>query len=94
MTRVAGINNMRYDIRINERLDMYWAEWFDPLALRHTSEGQTSLYGTLPDQAALVGVLNRIAHLGLTLVSVNSTIEEGEGEVQPAHSANRETERR
>ncbi len=64
-----------YDIRIREALDEQWAVWFDPLALTHTSDGQTALCGPLPDQAALHGMLNRIAHLGLTLLSVSSVTE-------------------
>ena len=64
-----------YDIRIREVLDEQWAVWFDPLALTHTSDGQTALCGPLPDQAALHGILNRIAHLGLTLLSVSSATE-------------------
>ncbi len=64
-----------YDIRIREALDEQWAIWFDPLALMHTPDGQTALCGPLPDQAALHGILNRIAHLGLTLLSVSSATE-------------------
>ena len=66
---------MIYDIRISEALDEQWAVWFDPLALTHTSDGQTALCGPLPDQVALHGILNRIAHLGLTLPSVSSATE-------------------
>ena len=64
-----------YDIRIREALDEQWAVWFDPLALTHTPDGATALCGPLPDQAALHGILNRIAHLGLTLLSVSSATE-------------------
>ncbi len=62
-----------YHIRIQETLDSQWALWFDPLVLVHTPEGQTLLQGSLPDQAALYGMLNQIAQLGLTLLSVEST---------------------
>ena len=72
---------MIYDIRIREALDEQWTVWFDPLALTHTPEGQTALCGPLPDQAALHGILNRIAHLGLTLLSVSSTILDTAGDV-------------
>ncbi len=64
-----------YDIRIREALDEQWAVWFDPLTLTHTPDGQTALCGPLPDQTALHGMLNRIAHLGLTLLSVSSATE-------------------
>lgn len=64
-----------YDIRIRETLDDHWAAWFDPLSLARVPDGQTALHGDLPDQAALYGILNRIAHLGLTLLSVSSLPE-------------------
>ncbi len=65
-----------YDIRVRETLDDHWALWFAPLTLARAPGGQTALRGALPDQAALHGVLNRIAHLGLTLLSVGSLPEE------------------
>src|SRR4028119_897687 len=75
-TRGTGMATTIYDIRIREALDEQWAVWFDPLTLTHTRDGQTALCGSLPDQAALHGILNRIAHLGLTLLSVGSTTED------------------
>jgi hypothetical protein len=63
----------RYAICIQEGLDSQWALWFEPLVLTHTLEGHTLLQGVLPDQAALHGMLNQIAQLGLTLLSVEST---------------------
>jgi hypothetical protein len=65
-----------YDIRVRETIDEHWVTWFEPLTVAHTCNGQTVLRGVLPDQAALHGVLARISHLGLTLLSVNSTAEE------------------
>jgi hypothetical protein len=63
----------RYAIRIQESLDIAWALWFEPRVLTRTPEGHTLLQGVLPDQAALYGMLNQIAQLGLTLLSVEST---------------------
>jgi hypothetical protein len=65
-----------YDIRIRETLGDHWAVWFAPLTLARAPSGQTVLRGALPDQAALHGVLNRIAHLGLTLLSVSKVTED------------------
>ena len=64
---------MHYQIRIKETLSPLWAAWFDPLTIENQPDGETVLSGTLPDQAALHGVLIRIRNLGLTLVSLNST---------------------
>jgi hypothetical protein len=46
--------------------------WFEPLILTYTPDGSTLLQGSLPDQSALYGMLNQIAQLGLTLLSVES----------------------
>ena len=64
---------MLYQIRIKESLSPEWMAWFDPLTMEHQPDGETVLYGALPDQAALHGVLIRIRNLGLTLVALSST---------------------
>jgi hypothetical protein len=46
------------------------------MAVSNLEEGDSLLSGSLPDQAALQGVLKRISNLGLTLVSVNAVPEE------------------
>jgi hypothetical protein len=60
-----------YEIHIAGRLADRWSDWFDGLAIRHESNDDTILSGHLADQAALLGVLNRIHALNLTLISVN-----------------------
>jgi hypothetical protein len=61
-----------YEIRIKGHLDESWADWFDGLAICHEASGATLLTGSLPDQAALHGVLNRLRDAGVQLISVNS----------------------
>ena len=51
-------------------LSANWAARFEGLFMRHESNGETVLTGTL-DQAALQGVLMKIRNLGLNLISVN-----------------------
>jgi hypothetical protein len=63
-----------YEIRIRDRLDEDWSEWFDTMTLTHTSEGQTILTGPVADQAALHGLLSRISDLNLTLISVTQVV--------------------
>ncbi len=60
-----------YKIRVKGHLSEQWAGWFDGLALENLPGGYAELAGTLPDQPALYGVLNRIRDIGLILVSVN-----------------------
>ncbi len=60
-----------YEIKIKGHLDPYWSEWFADLNLTHLDDrDETLLYGTLPDQAALHSLLERIRDLNLTLISV------------------------
>jgi hypothetical protein len=69
-TRPIESERAIYEIRIRDRLDEDWSEWFDPMTLTHTSEGQTILTGPVADQAALHGLLSKISDLNLTLISV------------------------
>jgi uncharacterized protein YbjT (DUF2867 family) len=61
-----------YEIKIKGQLDQRWSEWFAGLKLTQLEENATLLSGSLPDQAALHGLLERIRDFNLTLISVNS----------------------
>lgn len=70
---------MRYRIRVQGHLDPGWQHRFEGLRIEQQEAGATLLSGTLPDQAALHGVLLQIIRLGLTLLSLE-TSETLEGE--------------
>jgi hypothetical protein len=59
------------EIHIKGKLAPSWSDWFDNLTLRPGPEGDTILTGTLPDSAAVYGVISRISSLGLTLITVD-----------------------
>ncbi len=61
-----------YEIKVSGHLDQRWSDWFAGLELGHLEGGVTLLSGTLPDQAALYGLLERIRDLNLTLISITS----------------------
>lgn len=59
-----------YNIKIEGCLDESWSDWFDGLAIKPEPGGETSITGLVRDQAALIGLINRIHDLGLVLISV------------------------
>jgi hypothetical protein len=67
----------RYEIRLKGHLETRWAAWFDGLTLTYESDGTTVIHGSIVDQAALHGVLQRVRDLGLPLVSVTQ-VDSGE----------------
>ena len=65
-------------IRLKEQLDDEWAEWFFPLVIHNEYNGETTLRGTLRDQAELHGILTKVRDLNLTLVAVTTTASGGD----------------
>ena len=63
-----------YQIKVQGRLDERWAHWFEGMSVgcEPSSDGSTVtvVTGTLADQAALYGLINRFRDLGLPLISV------------------------
>ena len=63
-----------YRIRVRGHLRPEWSEWFDGMSVAHEANGDTVLSGPVSDQAALHGLLARVRDLGMTLVSLSSTL--------------------
>ena len=76
---------MTYKITIKGHMDKTWADWFDGLQITHEKDGTTTLYGPLPDQAALHSLLRKIRDLNLQLISVKQVNFDAEDET-PANS--------
>ncbi len=60
-----------YEICIGGRLDSTWSDWFEGFEIHTCGENSTILCGRVADQAALIGILNKLGRLNLPLVSVN-----------------------
>ena len=69
-------------ITVRGRLAPHWSKWLEELELSYRTTGKdgivTDLMGTVADQSALQGVLNRIWNLNLTVLSVRTSSGEGE----------------
>jgi hypothetical protein len=74
-----------YEIKVKGYLDQRWSEWFADLKLTHLEGDLTLLSGSLPDQAAIYGLLERIRDLNLTLLSVQRgdlSTQDSESEIE------------
>lgn len=72
-----------YEIKVKGFLDQKWSDWFAGLTVTHPDENVTLFAGSLPDQAALHGLLERIRDLNLTLISVtrgDQLVDDSQGE--------------
>ncbi|MBN1190377.1 MAG: hypothetical protein JXA46_11540 [Dehalococcoidales bacterium] len=59
------------EIRLKNHLDKCWQAWFEGLRVNNLDDGEVLVSGSIPDQAALFGLLNRIRDLNLKVVSLN-----------------------
>ena len=60
-----------YEIRVKGQLNSGWSDWLEGLEVKLLDNGQMILYGAIVDQAALMGILNKLSRLNLALISVN-----------------------
>ena len=77
---MTGLESLQFDqtatyqIKVQGRLDERWAHWFDGMSIAFEPAGDgstvTVLTGSIVDQAALYGLINRMRDLGLPLISV------------------------
>lgn len=59
----------RVVIHIKGKIDRDWKNWLGDLEVS-PAQNETVISGIIRDQAALRGILNRIADLGIQLISV------------------------
>lgn len=62
-------------IRLKEHLDPGWQERLGGLQIVREPDGTSRLSGYLPDQPTLYGVLAKLSHLSLTLLSLECSDE-------------------
>lgn len=73
---------MQYHLRVQGHLSPTFQDRFGELCIEQQEAGTTLLSGTLPDQAALYGVLLQLIRLGLVLLSLDTS--EISGREEPA----------
>ena len=60
----------RVEIRVRGHLEPRWSDWLDGLTLTRENDGTTVIEGSVVDQAALFGIIDRLRDLALPLISV------------------------
>ena len=64
---------MYVEIRIKGNLKPHWSDWLEGLIVSSEANEETVLQGEISDQAALLGLLNRIHGLNLQLLSFSQS---------------------
>ena len=59
------------EIRVKGKIHSSWSEWFGELQMQESDCDETILVGTVPDMAAVYGVISRLGSLVVPLVAVN-----------------------
>jgi hypothetical protein len=78
----------RYEIRLQGHLESRWSAWFDGLNVTNEPDGTTVISGSVADQAALHGLLQKVRNLGLPLLSVTAVDRQARRrEHQPSNPA-------
>lgn len=60
-----------YEIHVKGHLSSQWSDWLEGLQVKLLDNGEMILTGSIVDQAALMGVLNKLNRLNLAILSVN-----------------------
>jgi hypothetical protein len=71
---MKNFKNELYEIKIREVIDPCWAERFSGMEIiigTHEDQQCTLLTGVISDQSSLLGFLNLLQNLNLTLISVS-----------------------
>jgi len=61
-----------YEIHVKGHLNSQWSDWLEGLQVKLLDNGEMILIGSIVDQAALMGVLNKLNRLNLAILSVNN----------------------
>jgi len=60
-----------YEIHIKGQLDESWSDWLEGMEVKLLANGEMILLGQIRDQAAMMGILNKLYRLNLTLLSLS-----------------------
>ena len=67
----TGSQGECFEIHVKGQLDESWSDWLEGMEVKLSDNGEMILFGHIADQAALMGMLNKLYRLNLTLLSVS-----------------------
>jgi len=70
-TLSTGSQEGTFEIHVRGQLDESWSDWLEGLEVKLMENDEMILSGHIGDQAALMGVLNKLYGLNLALLSVS-----------------------
>ena len=70
-TLSTGTRGGCFEIHVRGQLDKSWSDWLEGLEVKLLDNDEMILSGYIADQAALMGVLNKLYGLNLALLSVS-----------------------
>ncbi len=76
----AGNHGSHFEIHVKGHLDESWRDWLEGLEVTLLDDGEMILFGHIGDQAALMGTLNKLYSLNLTLLSLSKVDHTKKGE--------------
>ena len=66
----SGPTGPLWEITVRGHLAGDWRDWLDGLEITSLAGGNTVLRGAIVDQAALMGILNKLNRLNVTVLSL------------------------
>jgi hypothetical protein len=66
-----GSQEGNFEIHVKGHLDESWSDWLEGLEVKLLDNGEMILSGHIGDQAALMGILNKLYGLNLALLSLS-----------------------
>jgi hypothetical protein len=67
----TGAHGKFFEIHVKGHLDESWSDWLEGLEVKLLEPEEMILFGHISDQAALMGILNKLYRLNLTLLSLS-----------------------
>ncbi len=77
MSFLKRVKPSEYIIQVKGHLDSHWEQWIEGMKITRADNDVTILSGKVSDQSALLGLLEAIHNLNLTLLSVQKVESEG-----------------